>query len=992
MSRTKIVEFPFVEGQHEEVDAKLLPDGYLTRAKNVRLRKDGRFGVRPDFDALARTTVSLGNNLDASDLIGSDERLLAIGDEAGIGVASPPTTLYDFVDAATGAWHRLPESSTAQRLGLVTALRDMGRPASQTAGAQNVDVAAAGGLCCEVYLSGSDTRVHVFEPATDQTLFFGSISSSLTKAYVLAVGTVFWIVGMTASSVDLWRFNPASDTAPAAGANVSSGANISTIDAALTAAGTGFWVVVHRSSVPSTQIFPVNSSGTVGTVIVGPAVSFDSVSIAETSNRLMLGAVNNPALTVDAYSYSAGVLSIGPTTVFGASTTARQVGLLPVGAKMYFYMIAASGATSDLLFRTVNGVSHVLGTLSTIQDAPFTTKPFTVPATVGDQDALQAVGIFRNEGASKSHALLMTSAQILAAYKDQFAAIGFVGTILPQVAYDASTLKWYWPALFDDGDGRAVPVVTEFSYGSSARRQTADLAGHTYIAGGAPSVWDGRQLVEAGFQEKSRIISATPSNGAGSLPSSTTLLVAVVWEWRDAKGDLHQSFESDPSTVTMGVADDTITVVTAAPHSLRKNVSSDATASTVTVIAYRSISGVNQLRRAESVLVTSFGSPVTITLLANDATVRANGVIYTEAARGEFSGTLPHEAPLPFEYVWPFGARLLSAGGPNPYLAQVSKGLFPGEPVTWSGAEGFLLPAIPERIKGVAALDQRGLLFTDESIFQFSGDGPNDNGEGGYGEPSRVPGSTGLNDWRSLVETPIGLFFQGSNGGLWVLPRDGSPPAWIGQPVRDTLDAFPVVTSATLLVETQLVSFTCNNSGLTDARIVSYDLRAKTWIVDEFATVTPIAAATHYQSRLAYSSGGVVYRERSSFAPTSFIEHGVVTGDVKQAGGTGWKKLCSYELVGEYRDDCNLRARISYDAGKSFTTQSTIFQLRSTEFAVGDIVRRSWAPVRRKCERFRIEFMAETPGRASEGFVFNSWAIELLLARGPSRTAANQRG
>jgi hypothetical protein len=269
-------------------------------------------------------------------------------------------------------------------------------------------------------------------------------------------------------------------------------------------------------------------------------------------------------------------------------------------------------------------------------------------------------------------------------------------------------------------------------------------------------------------------------------------------------------------------------------------------------VAYRSVSGISQLRRAES------AQPgVSIVLLASDTTIRANGIIYTQAGRAALGAILPHEAPAPADYIWKFGNRLLAANADG---AQVSKEIFPTAEAEWSNAVGFSVPRISERIVGVAALDAKGFLFTAERIYQFSGDGPNDAGEGRYSEPTLVPGSTGLMTWQSLVETPLGLFFQGSNGQLWVLPRDGSPPVWIGQPVRDTLVDFPTVTSATLVTKEQLVCFTCNNSGGTDARIVCYDLRAKTWIVDEFATATPITSACSYQGRLAYLSNW--HRER----------------------------------------------------------------------------------------------------------------------------------
>jgi hypothetical protein len=259
-----------------------------------------------------------------------------------------------------------------------------------------------------------------------------------------------------------------------------------------------------------------------------------------------------------------------------------------------------------------------------------------------------------------------------------------------------------------------------------------------------------------------------------------------------------------------------------------------------------------------------------------------------------------------------------------------------------------------------------------------------------------VPSSTGLSDWRSLVETPLGLFFQGSNGQLWMLPRDSSAPVWIGQPVRDTLVAYPVVTSATLVTEEQLVSFTCNNSGGTDGRIVSYDLRANTWLVDDLNL--PLAAACSYQQRLAILSLGAVFLERTSLTPAlSFIDHGLVTGDLCPFQGVGWGKHVRTHLVGEYRGDCDLQLRLSYDSGKTWTTHGKLHRLRSSDgYAAGDLVRVSWDPARRKIERVRQEFLAIGPDgdtTPSEGFVFNKWGVEILGdVRGAARMPAAQRG
>ncbi len=994
--RVVVREFAFTEGEHGEADPRVLPDGFLTRAKNVRLRKDGRFGVRADYDALG-TGAQTNAALVTSDVVGFNGGLLAIGQ--GQGGTSPPGDLFALTGTAQRTWRASTQTGNGARLQLARGFRDLGRPPSQTASVSLLDVAAAGGICCLVYGSGSDTQVHVFKTATDTTLDYEALTG-ISHPRVVTVGTKFFVVGLSGTTVKAWRFDPAVDVTLHALTDLSTGAAITHVDVAPNYAGDGFWLAVHRST-PTTAIIPVDGTGAAGSAVTGPATAFDYVTVAESSARLVLVAIPTASHLISIYSYLAGTLNpASPHTVFGATTTHKQPGVVTVASGGFTDFVTVfiedDSTPHGVHARSVKSSDHTLGGEFIHDNLLLGTKPFTVPTSAGF--GFLASGLIQKEGdGSYSNGMMQASNQIWLAYKDKFAAGLISAAHLPRVAYDTSTALSYWPNLIDDGDGRLLPVATEFSYCSTARRQTAALAGLLYIAGGQVEVYDGRQLVEAGFLEKPEIISATPSNGAGGLPSSTPLLVAATWEWRNSQDALCQSAVSPVTTVTMGASDDTITVVVTAPHSLRNNISAALTGGTVTVVLYRSIAGVNQLRRAESAQVLpyatagEFAQPVTITMVAADAAVRVNGVIYTQAARGELSGTLEHEAPLDADYIWPFGSRLLTAGGSNRYQAQVSKEIFPGEPVNWSGSAGFLLPVLPEQITGVAALDARGLLFTGERIFQFAGDGPNANGEGGYSEPTVVPGSTGLGDWRSLVETPIGLFFQGSNGQLWVLPRDGSPPAWIGQPVRDTLVAYPVVTSATLVTDEQLVSFTCNNTGLTDSRLVHYDLRAKTWIVDEFATSTPIAAATSYQGRLAMVSGGIVYTERTSLTPSAFIEHALTTGPIS-LGGAGWRKFATLGLVGEYRGDCNLRCRVAYDQSQSFTTLHSFPLLASGGLSVGDTIHREWSPLRRKAEYLELVFEAITAGSASEGFVFNKYWIAAIPERGTSRSPAAQRG
>lgn len=984
--RTKVAEFPFVSGEHQEIDGKLLPDGYLTRAKNVRLRKDGRFGVRGDYDALGNDTANSADII-PYDLHGYDESLLAIVDGRALAGDTMPWDIAQYIGAASGVdWRLTAQPGSAAPIGRVAQLRDLQAFPTlsfATVFVSRIDCAAAGGLVAVALQIGTNrVAFHVMRADTGATVTGLTIVGGTPR--VVAVGTKFfftYLVGITLLHQS--SFDPAVDSSIQAGPAIHTGvAVIACYDAATDAAGTGYWVALNLAG-PTTTLIPVNSSGVAGTPIAGPAVVYQHVAIRQTATRVHLVSVIAAGATELRSYTTAGALSSGPTTL-EATTNDRQPGIADStngGTEAVNVALEATHAdfVGTLDWYEVNALTHA----TIASDSTPHVRLGSKPIAVAPRGRLAA--FVRPDGGFLSHGLLSLTSDIpshVYAYKDRFSATETFRDTTPQIARDASTGKFYWATLFLGADGNAAPRITEFEFASNERRQTATVAQLLYLAAGAMQIFDGKRLCEALFFEKPEILSATPSTSTGALPSSTTLLVAVVFEYVDRRGNIWQSQPSLVETVTMGASDNTITVVVVPP------LGPTADDAIVTIAVFRSIEGINQLRRAETTTTFTFSTPITIVLEDADSVVRAGGVIYTQGGRGVLSGTLPHETAEPADFIWKFGARLLCARADKAF---VSKEVFPGEPVTFSGDVGFSIPSIPERIVGVAALDQRGFLFTSERIYWFSGDGPNDNGEGRYSEPVALPGSTGLTDWRSLVETPLGIMFQGSNGQLWVLPRDGAAPVWIGEPVRDTLVAFPVVTSATLVVEEQLVSFTCNNAGETDSRIVHYDLRAKTWIVDEFASATPIRAATSYQGRLAYISGGVVYVERTSLTPNTFIEHALTTGTVN-AFGAGWGKYVAAGLVGEYRGDCNVRARVSYDDGVSYTAMAEFPLLASAGLAVGETVALEWHPARRKAQSIRLDFQARTPGSATEGFVFNNCWIETQGTGGGPRKASGERG
>lgn len=970
-ANVRTFDVPLTFGQREDADKRVLPEGAVTRAKNLRLRKDGRWGVRHDYTAATMTDVG-GANLVACDLHNFDDRLVALGRPSNAGNLNP-RDLFEYVDSTQFAWRQssYQDGSSNTRLGAVTCVVDMGRLGYVSQNTTRMDVAAGGGLVCMVYEDTTSTsRVHVFDPDTDATIHTEQLS--ITNPRVIAVGSVFFVLGISAATIELYRFDKSSDDDMVALTDAfGTGDTIVHYDAALNLAADGFIVAVQRDT-PAAFIETFNSSGAAsGSPITGPTVASLFLSVCETTNRIHLAQVVTSDQSVDLYSYSGGSLQDGPTELVDGAAANKQVGLsIGTGEEDLDVTVEESG-TGDLLYHFDVQEDHTLSATATKQNLSLQAKPLAIDPLTGSVRVIRLAGVqFSEPDSFRTSALASLLHEQVHASKDRLEGGAVATNHLPTLARDVSTGKCYWPQLLVNEDGVAVPFVSQFEFGKVQRRQTASLNGQLYIAAGQMQMFDTRMLLEVGMPQAPVISSVVASNGAGSLPVSSTFNVAVAEEWFDSRGYKHQSPISNVEEVTTSAVQDTVDFNVATVHSARDNTTSPS-GTAKNVIAYRSKAGTTVLRRAASKNNGDWGKSVSFTLTGDDDSIAENEVIYTQDGRSGIGSFLEHESPLPGKYVWRMGKRLIQSGLTNPYLVQVSKSSFRNEPVNWSNELAFFLTC-PERVRGIAALDTIGYVFSRESIYAFTGDGPEDDGSGEFPGMVRLPSSTGLKNWESLLETPLGLFFAGDGDKIYLLPRGSGAPVWISQAVRDTLTAFPEVKAATLARQEQLAVFACENSAGTDCRIISYDLRARIWNVDEFASSTPAAALTHLSGRIARLQSGAVYLEDSTAVPSTFIAHGLTQGVIRPFQDNGWGRLYWFLYVLEFRGNCTVTGKISYDDGVTFTTVKA-FELSTADYSAGDLVRCQFWPQRRKGDRFVFDIqVTDLAGAATEGMVIHS--------------------
>jgi hypothetical protein len=986
---------PFTSGQREDVDPKVMPEGALKRVENLRMRRDGRLGVRFGYTALGLTTQG-ATSMVPYDLIGWNGRLLALGAHLS---TTQPTDIYEYLAQPLFDWR--PSGAVngftayTPRLNPVSSVRDMGRLPPQGVSVTKVDAAAAGGLVCMAFqtlVNGfTVTTAHVFRASDDATILTENITAE--DARVVSVGSVFFIVGRVSAAVSLWRFNPAVDEAALTALTdaFATGDAITALDARAEADDGGFVVAVARST-PTITIRRFDTAGTVAQTITGAAATSTFIAVdSDGATRVHLIHVDSGGVS-DLYTYliSGGALETGPTELFGGSTTLRQPGLCILGTSSDIVLpVADTSAGVECEERAANGHALQVGTNGTTGNTDLNAKP--TPVTNGVA-RFALVGTASLDESSKVTNLLMgVVEQFPCVAKDPTTGGVTAAALIPQIAHDISTGKRYWPHLIADADGLCTPSISELVVATTERRQTASIDGQLYIAAGATQMYDGGNLIEAGFLRAPRINSATPSVSTGAMTPLATYTIAATLEYYDKQGRFHTSEPSETVDVTMGAADNIITVSVASGLSWRNMRNIQATGAVVKIVLWQSLAHPDkQLLRATSGIALLAGASSSLVLSLSDALIEEQGVIYTQGSSGARSGPNPFVAPLPARYLWPSADKILSGGLPNPHQVQESRAAFPNEPITWARNLGGIGGG-PERVLAVARLDERRIAWTANGLYEFTGDGLDINGVGDIGFPRRLPAPGGLHrgdlGWRSIVECSLGIFFQLAEDKIYLLPRGGGAPIWVGKGVRDTLAAFPVITSATYLKRDQTVCFTCNNTGATDAVILTFDIETGLWMTD--TETAAIASSCDYDGRLCILIGGAVQLQNTTHPASTFIPTVVETGTLTPFGRGGQGQIDEIQLFAEFRGACNVICSLSFDDGVSYTALTT---KALTGLTVGSSVTLKWGPQRMRGDRIRLKFETTDLSGASEGLVYNYATVDYTASDRSALRDTTQKG
>lgn len=1002
----RVLSLPLTLGRADRVDPKFAPLGVLAVAKNLRIRKDGRLVCRNGYAPLA-TTTTLGGTLAAYDLHEYQGRLLALATDIG---DSSPTDIFEYINLPSAAW-RASNANLSTTLTPFTNPHEVAGISQIGDGVSSMTTACGSGFSALAWRPSSTTDIYVMivRQSDGQLIHHEKVTTAgFSVCMTFASGVCYIQLALFSGDVSILQFTPGTSLAFSAFATPVVGGGIAVHDLTVVTNATTARVVSAISKVGSTTTRVYNSAGTqlgstATAAITAITLSVDADQTDNTTNLYTVTGTNTGQLRT--FNSTTGAQTIGPTTTtVGASgAICRNVPILG-GLPPACIAVIVNDANSNVVLQFFSQAAHGASSTTTVQRAFARSRPVAAQFN-GLKRGVVFAGIVAPalpvltdpvSGSSTATNALFYVGDLLNTHMSTRDATNAVDPstliasgVTQNLQLDSSTGKLTWgcmrnTALALGGQNLGQPAVTLVDFQSAARRQSAQYGGLLYLTGATVGAYDGCFLAELNFNELPGFYSATPAAG-GALAASALYSYVHHWEYTRADGSLEQSAPSAVFPANTGGAQTQNTLVVSTPHSVRVALGGSLFGGSVVSVISRTVwDPLNAVQgsvfrrcvvKQVPLGMANYGAPLTILDQVSDTFLSTQAVVYTQGERGELSGPVENDAPEGCSYASSSSARIVLGGLVRGYEFVESKEAFLDEPINFSELSSFY-GKVSKQINGVMSLDGVRLIFTRDQIYAVAGVGVNDIGGGRLPPAIEIPAASGLEDWRSLLKAPDGIYFQLDDNKIYTMPRGAGVPVWAGIDVQDTLAAFPVVTGACLQRRDDVAAFSCQNVAGTDARLVVRSLRTGLWIEDS----PPLSGSNGIRSivgvgdSLAYISGTTVFLQST----TSFTDgaSSVIVTQTKthpiypfELGGYG--TLHGVLLTGEFRSAGTLALRVSYDDGISFVVYDS-FVLSG--LAVGQTVQRKWALQQSDLTSVVFEWTF-TPSAPSEGFICHSAAL-----------------
>lgn len=980
---TTAIDIPLARGQSSKVDPKLMPNGVLKRAENMRFRRDARVGKR------------YGNAIVAPPVGTGPTHALATDAGAPSCVVNGAYSVRD----SSGAW---------ASLGLISRFlpeREVKAFATSGQSLRGSVCAYSGGLvgAATVDISTNQLAFRVFDASTWALVASSTLTASGTVSGLRAVAVTSGVAFLVLDGTDIKQvlFSTSGKTFAAPATVVSSVTAAGGFDACEFAGGTQYLLSYQSAanSITIAKCTPTPSVSVAATFVAAADTLFTAV--ADCTERIYVAWYEVTNQKVRAMSFDPTLFTAA--SLVDVATSSVNGGLAaPVICRAdatHAYVFWNQTDIRSLSWRTISDAS-VLGATKKSYALNFASKPFPVssePYLWVSQGEVSEIDL-------TYHLVSLATGQATN-FNDVFrsqlvcgehVACGFAGDIPSNVYTTASGYVSGMPMITAresaDSVTRGYSLVSFSRGGTEAResRSTTQARSTELVAGGRLVYSDGSTLGVIGFGGAPLIRSATPV-GVGSMTSSVKYSYVLTYEFTDARGQRHQSAPSLPVTATMGGTDVGVDLVIrglSIASSSGVTIGLPAT-DAPTIVVWRTLAdGTIYYRHPTNRTAYTATGGATFHDTAADTALASDEILYTQG------GILENDNAPSCRLIVAGADRVLVAGLFDPTAYRFSKQFTPGLPVQFAADAGLFSGNVPGDITALAHLDGVWVIFTRDEIYTVAGDGPDDQGQGAFDVPRKLPSPVGCIDARSVCSTPVGIAFQGANG-LYVLPRGFGAPTLV-RDLEDVLEAYPIVTSATLLStgKESFVRWTVVDADpAVNGRTMTIDLRTDEWILD---TIGPIAHAAVWNGAWTACAANtssivpIIQEGSSSFADlgVSFIPTTLELGDLRPFGIQGRGLVRRIHVLGEYRGPCTLKAEASYDDGVTYSDSVT---WNLTGLTAGATVRREWQLSRQQLDSVRLRLSDANLSGPSEGFVFNALSVHVERKKGLRRRPPGER-
>lgn len=596
------------------------------------------------------------------------------------------------------------------------------------------------------------------------------------------------------------------------------------------------------------------------------------------------------------------------------------------------------------------------------------------------------------------------------------------GALLPFVPTDSTGYKALLPIVVikdraaSDGLGSWADIVElDATVPGAGLWRSTEAQGLLHLGAALPTQYDGQCASEIGFVQPPQIFDFSLVYGATGLEGDAVTFVEyeyyAIWEWRDAAGNLHRSRRSAPYAVqvshsgadthanaTLYVRTTGLTrrtdIFTGEKRDIRLKVfrttPTDANDGNHYQIAW--VSNVNVPNPA---YVTVADTEDDLTLIAAN-----RGQLYTDG------GIVDNDTPPAAKHLCVHGGRvwLVSAEAREVWF---SKYLVQGEAPAFSALMRITLDDSPDAPVACAPLGASLAILTESRIYVLPVNaGPADTAVPAYPPPDAIQTSWGCIDARSVLSYRDGVAFQSRDGLRLLTPGGDVVP--FGDPVHETLAAYPTILGAVLDSERMRVLWLCSaEDGATIVICWDYDHEAwSTWSWDASLALTARAhcmwQGQHVLAAEATSIKGVWCESYGSYpgfdpGPTlpTWVTATIETPWIHLGAIGGYQRLWRLHLQLEKNSAHGLAVSFFVDGDDTTAVQTETW----TVSQVGAFVTTPRQPLRvgakvQKCSTVKIRVSdTETAVAVADdptGFVYHELALQIGAKPGLSKGPKGQ--